>query len=328
MRTVTWGFIGCGEVTEVKSGPAFQLVKNSQVHAVMRRDKDKAADYACRHNIPMWYNNAEDLLNDPEIKGVYIATPPAFHALYTIMALKKKKHVYVEKPMGLNHRKCEEMIQAATESGVSLLTAYYRRSLPYFLKVKELLEKEAIGDILEVSMTIIRPVPENLLSQSPLPWRYDPKISGGGPFVDLGSHQLDLLDFYFGPMTIENSQTERMIDAYPVVDTVSASFVSSTGIPCGGTWRFADSEGDNVDVFEITGSDGHILFSTFDFKPIIMENSQKKRVFEFPRPRHIQMDHIQTVVNHILKRGECPSTGISAARTRHLMDQILDIKNY
>lgn len=78
MKTINWGIIGCGKVTEVKSGPGFQNAENSALVAVMRRNGELAKDYAERHNVPKWYDNAEDLLNDPEVDAVYIATPPAY----------------------------------------------------------------------------------------------------------------------------------------------------------------------------------------------------------------------------------------------------------
>ena len=62
-----WGIIGCGDVTEVKSGPAFQLAENSRLVAVMRRDGQKAKDYAERHNVPKWYNTLDGILTDPEV---------------------------------------------------------------------------------------------------------------------------------------------------------------------------------------------------------------------------------------------------------------------
>ncbi|MEO6134528.1 MAG: Gfo/Idh/MocA family oxidoreductase, partial [Ginsengibacter sp.] len=99
MENINWGMIGCGDVTEVKSGPAFNKVPNSKLVAVMRRDAAKAKDYAERHGVPKWYIDASALINDPEINAIYIATPPSSHLEYAIAALKAGKFVYVEKPM-------------------------------------------------------------------------------------------------------------------------------------------------------------------------------------------------------------------------------------
>ena len=85
---INWGIIGCGDVTEVKSGPAFNKVPGSKLVAVMRRDAAKAADYAKRHNVPRWYNDAEALINDAEVNAIYIATPPSSHAAYALAAIK------------------------------------------------------------------------------------------------------------------------------------------------------------------------------------------------------------------------------------------------
>ena len=138
MEIIKWGIIGCGNVTEVKSGPAFQKAPNSALVAVMRRDAALAEDYAKRHNVPKWYSNAEDLINDPEVDAIYIATPPSSHKEYTILCAKARKPVYVEKPMALTFEECNEMINTCKEHNVPLFVAYYRRALPRFLKIKEI----------------------------------------------------------------------------------------------------------------------------------------------------------------------------------------------
>ena len=81
-KPIRWGFIGCGSVTEVKSGPAYRNVDGFEVIAVMRRRLDKAADYAKRHGIPKYYSDADALINDPEVDAVYVATPPDSHKSY------------------------------------------------------------------------------------------------------------------------------------------------------------------------------------------------------------------------------------------------------
>ncbi|MFH1000128.1 MAG: Gfo/Idh/MocA family oxidoreductase, partial [Bacteroidota bacterium] len=101
MKEIKWGILGCGNVTEVKSGPAFQQIKGSEIVAVMRRDAAKAADYALRHGVNIWYSNAEELIADEKVNAVYIATPPDTHAFYTLKALEAGKTVYVEKPMAI-----------------------------------------------------------------------------------------------------------------------------------------------------------------------------------------------------------------------------------
>ena len=103
---VNWGIIGVGDVTEIKSGPAFYKVEHSNLVAVMRRNSEKAADYARRHNVTKWYGDAMELINDSQVDAVYIATPPDSHASYAIAAMLAGKPVYVEKPMARSHREC------------------------------------------------------------------------------------------------------------------------------------------------------------------------------------------------------------------------------
>ena len=139
-ENISWGFIGCGEVTEKKSGPAFSLVENSKVVAVMRRNKDKARDYALRHGIPKWYDDPMSLIHDPDVNAVYIATPPSTHATYAIMAMKAGKPCYVEKPLASNYEDCCRVNMISEKTGVPCFVAYYLRYLPYFQKVRELIK--------------------------------------------------------------------------------------------------------------------------------------------------------------------------------------------
>ncbi|MGZ8518157.1 MAG: Gfo/Idh/MocA family protein, partial [Chitinophagaceae bacterium] len=147
MKKISWGIIGCGDVTEVKSGPAFNKVKNSELVAVMRRDAAKAEDYAQRHHVPKWYTSANSLINDPDINAVYIATPPSSHEEYTIAALQAGKPVYVEKPMTVNASSAENMMKKGTEMNGKLVVAHYRRAQPLFQKIKDLLAEKVIGEI-------------------------------------------------------------------------------------------------------------------------------------------------------------------------------------
>jgi predicted dehydrogenase len=324
MNQINWGIIGCGNVTEVKSGPAFNRINDSNLAAVMRRNADKAEDYARRHNVPEWYDDAKKLIDVPNINAIYVATPPDSHAKYTIMAAQAGKHVYVEKPMALHFSECQEMIHAVNKAGVSLFVAYYRRCLPYFVKIKELVESGVIGAPRLVNIKLFKPTLKKRLKNDDLPWRFKPDISGGGLFVDLGSHQLDFLDYLFGPIVSVNALAANQAGLYPAEDIVSANFLFESGVLGSGTWCFTVPEKNDTDEIVIVGSKGKISFSTFDFKPIKVESESGMETFRFKRPKYIQEALIQTVVDELLNRGQCPSTGITASRTTRVMDKILN----
>ena len=323
MNTVRWGMIGCGNVTEVKSGPAFNKVENSQLLAVTGRSEERVRDYAARHGVPRWYPKAEQLLTDPDINAVYIATPPSSHLQYTLMTAEAGKAVYVEKPMALYYAECLRMIDACRTAGVPLFTAYYRRSLPKFLKVKELLEQGVIGEVRLVSVHLLwSPRPEDLRKED-LPWRVLPEISGGGYMVDVGSHQLDLLDFFFGPIESVCGRKGNQAGWYPAEDIVCAHFRFSSGVLGSAIWCFTLSNTTPMDRMEVVGSSGKITYTTFDSSPIRLETVEGTQDIELPWPQHVQQPHIGTIVNELCGIGTCPSTGISGARTTRIIDEIL-----
>ena len=177
-KIIKWGFIGCGEVTKYKSGPAFQKVEGSKVVAVMSRDGKKAKAYAKERNIPKWYDDAQELIDDPEVNAVYIATPPSSHATYAIMSMKAGKPVYIEKPMAQTYEECARINRISQETGVPCFVAYYRRYLPYFMKVKELVDKGTIGNVINVQIRFAQPPRELDFNRENLPLSVQADIAG------------------------------------------------------------------------------------------------------------------------------------------------------
>ncbi len=319
---INWGIIGCGNVTEVKSGPAFNKVGDSRLVAVMRRDAVLAEDYARRHNVPKFYSKASDLINDKEINAVYIATPPNSHASYALEVIKARKTVYIEKPMAVNHAECLKINKAAEKYRVPVFVAYYRRALPGFLLVKDLIEKGSIGKVRFLVIQLFKAPSQDEKTGKPS-WRVDPEVSGGGHFFDLASHQLDYLDFLFGPIQNVKSIAVNQAGLYKAEDFVSAEFIFSNNIIGIGTWCFSSSLDSGRDTIEIIGDKGSIKFSTFSFEPIVLTNASGRQEFINERPEHVQYNLIDKIVKSLNGHGASPSTGITGARTCKIMDDVV-----
>lgn len=322
---IHWGFIGCGDVTEKKSGPAFKKAEGSDVVAVMRRDIAMARDYAQRHAVARWYSDTNALINDTDVDAVYIATPPGSHAEYAVAAMKAGKPVYIEKPMGASFEECVAVSETAKETGVPCFVAYYRRTLPYFLRVKQLVESGEIGEVGEVKIRFIIPPYPSDLNRKTLSWRVKKEIAGAGYFYDLASHQLDYLDFVFGEITEVKGAAKNVAGLYDVEDTVDARWIHRSGVKGSGHWEFAASTSGRIDEIEIIGSEGFLRFSTFHFTPILLNNVSGEKVFTEENPENIQFFLIQSIVNYLNGNGDYPVSDFhSAMRTNWVMDRVLD----
>lgn len=320
IKTINWGIIGCGDVTEVKSGPAFNKVPNSKLVAVMRRNAGKAKDYAKRHGVEKWYSNAEDLINDADVNAIYVATPPLNHEEYAIKAMKKGKPVYVEKPMAVNALAAEKIEQVAKETGVKIAIAHYRRQQPLFLKIKELLQQKAIGDVKLVDLKMFQPPLSGLIAQTETNWRIDPSISGGGLFYDLAPHQLDLMLYFFGSVKKISGISFNASGFYDADDTTGGQILFEGDVLFNGTWCFAVAQ--RKDHCEIIGSEGKLSFSVFDHRPLIIEKSGKEITMEFDRLQHVQQPMIQKVVEYFVDQSPNPCTAAEGVEVMRMMDAI------
>lgn len=324
-ETLRWGIIGCGNVTEVKSGPAYQQTPGFSLHAVMRRDAVKAEDYARRHQVPLWFDDADALIQHPEIDAVYIATPPDSHLFYALKVAAAGKICCVEKPMALDAQECAQMIAAFAQAEKPLFVAYYRRSLPRFLQVQQWLQQRLIGSVRHVHWAFSRQ-PNTADQTGQANWRTDPAQAGGGYFVDLASHGLDLLMYLLGDITQVQGIAQNQQGLYAAEDAVTACwlFAPQTDGSCAsgsGFWNFAaESKRDQV---EIIGSLGSIVFSVFDEQPVQLITREQNISLNIAHPPHIQKYHVENIAKHLAGEAKHPSTGDTAQRATAIMAQIL-----
>lgn len=302
---IKWGIIGCGDVAEVKSGPAFQLVENSSLVSVMRRNEDKVKDFAKRHHVPHWTTNAEDILNNEGINAIYIATPPSTHLEYTLKALAYNKHVYLEKPMAINSKEALQIGQAVEKSTGKLTVAHYRRKLPAFLKVLELLKHETIGTITHVDIAILQPNASNIIANTDDNWRLNPEISGGGYFYDIAPHQIDLMIHYFGTIEASMGYSCASKNNASVEDTVNGIISFKNGVQFRGIWNFTASELNKKDSCTIFGTNGKILFSFYG-DSVHLEGKNGTETFTFSNPKHVQQPMIKSTIGYFLGKEANP----------------------
>ena len=311
---VHWGIIGCGDVCEVKSGPAFQKADRSSLVAVMRRNRMLAEDYARRHGVPRAYDDVDALLADPDVDAVYIATPPSSHQELALRVARAGKPCLVEKPMAMNHAECVAMIEAFNKARVPLWVAFYRRALPRFLKVRELLAAAAIGRLTSIEIRVHQPPP------AAGGWRVEPDV-GGGLLLDLGSHCFDLVDFFAGPITNVTGYAANGSGAFATEDVVVAVFQAGEALGCG-NWNF--NAGSPTDLMTFAGERGDIRVPIFTDGDIDITADGRRDVLTFRNPPHVHQPLIQTIVDELHGEGRCESPGITAARTSWVLDRCLE----
>lgn len=324
MKLLRWGFIGCGEVTEKKSGPAFNEVAGSEVVAVMSRNAIKARSYAERHGVRKWYTDAQELIDDPDVNAIYIATPPSSHATFAILAMRAGKPVYVEKPLAANYDDCARINRVSEQTGVPCFVAYYRRYLPYFKKVKNLIYDKVIGDIMNVQIRFSCP-PRDLdySAGASLPWRLQPDIAGGGYFYDLAPHQLDLLQDLFGVIVEAEGICANRAGLYAAEDNVCACFRFESGLSGSGSWCFVGHKSAKEDCVEVIGDKGMLCFSVFNYDPIRLVTSEGTSSINVPNPPYVQLPIIKNVIEDLQGIGVCSCTSVSATPVNWVMDRIL-----
>eukprot|EP00752_Nemacystus_decipiens_P010414 g9281.t1 len=285
---IRWGLVGAGSVCEVKSGPAFYKAPGSSLVAVMRRTKSAAEDFAKRHGVPKFYTEIDDLLKDPEVDAVYVATPPGTHRELALRVCAAGKPCYMEKPMARSYVECLDMTAAFEAAKLPLYIGYYRRYLPKFVHVKSIIDSGTIGRVTSVNLRLSQSRHKFEGEEVRADWRVDATNAGGGLFMDLGSHQLDLLDHLVGPLQPLGGTAHRLrptaglpAPSFAVEDAVCLSFTTPSGAVGTASWNFC--AGVWEDTVDVVGELGSVSFSCFNNKPVRLEVAAKAVSGEGPR---------------------------------------------
>lgn len=321
MKKVKWGMIGTGSVTEVKSGPGFYKSKNSELYGVYNRNRDKAIDWTKRHGINKVYETIDEMLMDENIDAIYIATPPNVHKEYAIRCLEAGKIPYIEKPMAFNYNECQDILKVSKEKNIPVYVAFYRRGMEKYIKIKELLDEGVLGNIKYVEVRQIMKLEDSDLNREKLPWRVIPEITGGGKFIDMGVHVLDILDFFFGHINVAKGVATNLGGYYDVEDTVSASFMFENGVVGNGMWCYV--AGHEEEYVRIVGDKGYMIFEGLGYGPVKIYDGNEVQELKFNSPDHVAQPYIQQVVDEIIGFKKSNANIQSAANVTRITDEIL-----
>lgn len=310
-----WGIIGCGSVAESKGGPALYQAENSELVAVMRRDEDKARDFAERHGAKRYYADVRELIADEEVNSVYVATPVYLHCEQTIMAAAAGKHVLCEKPMAMNVGECRRMIKACKNNEVLLAVAYYRRFYPCVMKAKELLASKAIGDVMLARVNLTGYYNPKDATQ----WRTQPALSGGGVLMDVGSHRIDVLIYLLGDVERVTGYAETLHAHYAVDDAAVLALRFKSGVQAIANFNW--NIGFGADELEFYGTEGklHIDLGNGDME---LRRGNERQEWHLPPPKPTHIGLVRDFVESLATGNKPACSGEDGLKANAIMEAI------
>lgn len=316
-KQIRWGFLGCGNVVRKKSGEAFRSVPNSTIAAIMRRDPAAAEEAAQHFGAKIFCSSAEELLR-ADIDAVYIATPPGLHKEQALQSLAAGKPVYLEKPFARNYTEARELTEAFQKAGIPLYVGHYRRALPRFLKIRQLLEKGVIGQVQTVDFFLNRVFDPR---EAATKWLYNPVLSGGGKFYDIAPHTIDIFQFLFGEIREVSGRAVHLDNGCPLENEVTMDVVTERDIR--GTLAFFCAAQEKSDRMVVTGTQGTMEFSVHG-KTDVKVRGNLTLDLEVPDPVTVEQPMVQSVVEDLLGLGTCESRAEAVLSTYAVIDHVLD----
>jgi predicted dehydrogenase len=252
MKHVNFGVIGAGGIAFRKTIPGMLKAKNCRLAAVMDvANVDRVAE---AFGVEKAYTHVEDLLADPQVDAVYIASPVSFHAKQIAMAAKAGKHVLCEKPLTMNLRQGQTAIAACKKHGVFLQEGYMMKFHGAHHRIKELIGEGRLG-----RLTYLRAQLSCWYPPIAGAWRQDPKTGGGGALIDMATHLYDLLEHFAGPVKRITALTGRLVHSYKSEDASTTLLEFKSGAQATVDCFFCIPDEASCTRLEIYGSQGAIL---------------------------------------------------------------------
>lgn len=251
-KTVNFGVIGAGGIARRKTIPGMLKAKNCKLVAVMDLvGIDRIAD---EFNVPAAYTSEVDLLADPQVEAVYIASPVYFHFGQIKMAAEAGKHVLCEKPLTLNLKQAKQAVEVCRQNKVFLQEGYMMKFHGAHVKVKELIDQGRLGKIVYIRAQLSGWYPRIEGA-----WRQDPRKGGGGALIDMATHLYDLLEFFAGPIRRVAALTGRLVQDYKSEDASTTMLEFRSGAQATVDCFFCIPDEASRTRLEIYGSEGAIF---------------------------------------------------------------------
>ena len=225
MKEMKVGIIGMGKMG-VLHAAILNSLSSTRVIAVADTEKFVTGFLSNLSGIHV-YNDYKKMLENSELDAVYITTPVASHVPIASYCAEKNTSFFLEKPIGKNSQECELLCNIIKKKKIISMVGFYLRYAETFSKAKDLLENNAIGKITKIKSSVY----QSQILDKVSGWRFKKEISGGGVLIDLGSHLIDLLLWYFGNI----KKVEANIESHhsqEVEDTARSRIFFENGITC------------------------------------------------------------------------------------------------
>jgi predicted dehydrogenase len=305
MKQVTWGLIGCGDIARKRVAAALRDTDRSALMAVSRRQTGLARAFAEEFGASKWYSTWAELVADPDLNAVYLATPVHLHAEQTIAAAAAGKHVLCEKPLALSVAECDRMIAACRANNVKLGVAYYRHFYPVINRIRKILQSDEIGKPVMAQINAFESF--NPPRDHPRHWLLRKDESGGGPMFDFGCHRIEVLLHLMGPISKVRGLTANVRFEREVEDTAAALFRFEAG-GCG-TLAVTHSASEAQDTLDVFGAAGSVHVTVLNEGNLRVLTAHGERTEAHPPAENLHAPLIADFVEAVLNDREPAVTG-------------------
>jgi len=318
MEKLSWGLVGCGDISRKRVAPALRDLPNCDFTAVNRARYELAESFAREYGARKWYRTLDELLADEEIEAVYVATPVHLHCEQTVAAAEAGRHVLCEKPMGMSVQECDRMIAACRANGVKLGVAYYRRFYPVIERIKEIIASGEVGVPVFAQINAFEyfdPEPG-----SDRYWFVKKETAGGGPMFDFGCHRIEVLLNIFGPVEYTRGFVDTLVFEREVEDTATAFFRFRGGTNAVLTVTHASFE--PQDTLDIFCTEGSIRVPILNEGAVTVKTKAGERVEKHPPRPNCHEPLIDDFTRAVLEGGEPAVDGAVGREVNRIEEEI------
>jgi predicted dehydrogenase len=252
LSRVNFGVIGAGGIARRRTIPGMLKAKNCRLVAVMDTvEPERVAD---EFKVPRAYRREADLLADPEVEAVYIASPVSCHARQIELAAEAGKHILCEKPLTLSLREARQAAAICRKRGVFLQEGYMMKFHGAHVKIKQLIDEGRLGKVVYLRAQLSCWYPKIAGA-----WRQDPKLGGGGALIDMASHLYDLIEYFAGPIRRITALTGNLVQDYRSEDASTTLLELDSGAQATVDCFYCIPDEASRTRLEIYGSGGAVL---------------------------------------------------------------------